>query len=171
MCGIAGWLTASRSFVTGDLDRLLLAISHRGPDDAGTYIDEEAGVALGHKRLSIIDLSPGGHQPMVNPNNGDVLAFNGEIYNFRELRTELEGYGMQFRSQSDSEVLLMAFQQWGVGLYPAYPRYVRLRCLASERECALPLPRSDGHEAALLLVSALGWIGVRLRDQSIPAAT
>lgn len=99
--------------MAGDLTRLLLAISHRGPDDVGTYIDEEAGVALGHKRLSIIDLTPGGHQPMVNPNNGDVLAFNGEIYNFRELRTELEGYGVQFRSQSDSEVLLMAFQQWG----------------------------------------------------------
>ena len=82
-----------------DLDRILLAISHRGPDDVGTYIDEDACVALGHKRLSIIDLSPGGHQPMVNQDNGDVLAFNGEIYNFRELRTELEGHGVQFRSQ------------------------------------------------------------------------
>lgn len=114
MCGIAGWLTPRRSFDAADLDRMLMAISHRGPDDAGTYIDEDACVALGHKRLSIIDLSPGGHQPMVNQNNGDVLAFNGEIYNFRELRAELEGHGARFRSRSDSEVLLMAFQQWGV---------------------------------------------------------
>lgn len=113
MCGIAGWLTPSRLFDTGDLDRLLVAISHRGPDDAGTYIDAEVGVALGHRRLSIIDLSSAGHQPMVNSDNGDVLVFNGEIYNFRELRTMLEGSGVRFRSQSDSEVLLMAFQRWG----------------------------------------------------------
>src|SRR5262245_34301782 len=113
MCGIAGWLTTSRQFVPGDLNRLLFAITHRGPDDVGTYISEGAGVALGHRRLSIIDLSPGGHQPMVNPNNGDVLAFNGEIYNYRELRSDLEASGVRFRSQSDSEVLLMAFQQWG----------------------------------------------------------
>jgi asparagine synthase (glutamine-hydrolysing) len=113
MCGIAGWLTGSRSFISGDLDRLLSAISHRGPDDCGTYVDQEAGVALGHKRLSIIDLSSGGHQPMVNPANGDVLVFNGEIYNFRELRIDLEGHGFQFRTQSDSEVLLIAFQKWG----------------------------------------------------------
>src|SRR5689334_14045251 len=91
MCGIAGWLSISGRLGESDLDRLLRAISHRGPDDTDTYIDKEAGVALGHKRLSIIDLSYGGHQPMVNPNNGDVLVFNGEIYNFRELRTELEG--------------------------------------------------------------------------------
>lgn len=114
MCGIAGWLMASRPFQACDLDRLLQAMSHRGPDDAGNYFDEDAGIALGHKRLSIIDLSSGGHQPMVNEDNGDVLIFNGEIYNFRELRTELEGYGVRFRSQSDSEVLLMAFQQWGI---------------------------------------------------------
>src|SRR5262245_47857518 len=113
MCGIAGWLTPSRPFKACDLDRLLQAIAHRGPDDVGAYFDDDAGIALGHKRLSIIDLSSGGHQPMVNEDNGDVLTFNGEIYNFRELRTELEGHGMRFRSQSDSEVLLMAFQRWG----------------------------------------------------------
>src|SRR5262245_492814 len=121
MCGIAGWLTDSGSFAVSDLDRLLLAISHRGPDDVGTFVDQEVGVALGHKRLSIIDLSSGGHQPMVNPENGDVLAFNGEIYNFKELRGELEGMGMRFRSQSDSEVLLRAFQKWGVDC----TRYIR----------------------------------------------
>ena len=69
---------------------MLDAISHRGPDDTGTHIDEDCGVAVGHNRLSIIDLTPGGHQPMMNPANGDVLTFNGEIYNFRELRCHLE---------------------------------------------------------------------------------
>src|SRR5262245_47140046 len=121
MCGIAGWLTTSRSLLRGDLDRLLLAISHRGPDDVGTFIDENAGLALGHRRLSIIDLSSAGHQPMVNQENGDVLVFNGEIYNFKELRTELQENDMRFRSQSDSEVLLMAFQKWGVDC----TRYIR----------------------------------------------
>src|SRR5262245_22214266 len=95
MCGIAGWLLAPPAFEPVVLSHLLQAMHHRGPDDAGTFIDEKAGLALGHKRLSIIDLSSGGHQPMVNPNNGDVLVFNGEIYNFRELRVELQGYGVR----------------------------------------------------------------------------
>ena len=150
-----------------DLDRLLLAISHRGPDDVGTYIDEEAGVALGHKRLSIIDLSPGGHQPMVNPDNGDVLVFNGEIYNFRELRTELEGHGVRFRSQSDSEVLLMAFQQWGADCTQHIRGMFAFAVWRARETSSVSLPRSDGHEATLLLVSALRRIGVRLRDQGI----
>jgi asparagine synthase (glutamine-hydrolysing) len=100
---------------------MLDAISARGPDDTGTHIDEVSGVALGHNRLSIIDLTPGGHQPMVNPANGDVLTFNGEIYNFRELRHELEAKGYLFRSQSDSEVLLQAFAAWGAECV----RYIR----------------------------------------------
>ena len=91
MCGIAGWLFYNRSrYGAAELERMLDAISHRGPDDRGTHIVEELGLAIGHNRLSIIDLTPGGHQPMVNPGNGDVLTFNGEIYNFRELRRELE---------------------------------------------------------------------------------
>jgi asparagine synthase (glutamine-hydrolysing) len=92
---------------------MLDVISHRGPDDSGTHIVENCNVALGHNRLSIIDLTPGGHQPMVNSVNGDVLTFNGEIYNFRELRGDLEAKGYQFRSQSDTEVLLFAFAAWG----------------------------------------------------------
>jgi asparagine synthase (glutamine-hydrolysing) len=93
---------------------MLDAIRHRGPDDTGTHIDGDSGVALGHNRLSIIDLTPGGHQPMVSANNGDVLTFNGEIFNFQELRQELEAKGYRFRSQSDTEVLLQAFAAWGV---------------------------------------------------------
>ena len=73
---------------------MLEAIAHRGPDDAGTYVDHKSGVALGHNRLSIIDLTPGGHQPMVNARSGDVLTFNGEIFNFKEVRNLLESDGM-----------------------------------------------------------------------------
>jgi asparagine synthase (glutamine-hydrolysing) len=115
MCGIAGWLLDDpRRCTAVDLQHMLVAISHRGPDDRGAYIDESSGVALGHNRLSIIDLTSDGHQPMVNPTNGDVLTFNGEIYNFHELRQELESKGCGFRSQSDTEVLLHAFGVWGV---------------------------------------------------------
>jgi asparagine synthase (glutamine-hydrolysing) len=92
---------------------MLDVIRHRGPDDGGTHIVENCNVALGHNRLSIIDLTRAGHQPMVNPTNGDVMTFNGEIYNFRELRVDLEARGYRFRSQSDTEVLLFAFAAWG----------------------------------------------------------
>ena len=114
MCGIAGWLLDHPGRCgMADLQRMLDTISHRGPDDTGTHVNEDSGLALGHNRLSIIDLTPGGHQPMVNSANGDVLTFNGEIYNFRELRSHLEAKGCRFHSQSDTEVLLFAFAAWG----------------------------------------------------------
>jgi asparagine synthase (glutamine-hydrolysing) len=93
---------------------MALALSHRGPDDAGTWVDAPAGVGLGHRRLSIIDLSPLGHQPMLSADGRFVMVFNGEVYSFPEMRRELEGLGHAFRGQSDSEVLLAAFVQWGV---------------------------------------------------------
>src|SRR5215467_2568910 len=113
MCAIGGWLLdpKARPDQTA-LDRLMAAMAHRGPDDVGKIVNSTIGLAIGHNRLSIIDLSSGGHQPMVNPNNGDVLTFNGEIFNFRELRSELEAKGFQFRSHSDTEVLLFAFAAW-----------------------------------------------------------
>ena len=114
MCGIAGWFDSANRYGVADLQCMLEAIRHRGPDDRGTHIDENFDIALGHNRLSIIDLGPGGHQPMVNARTGDVLSFNGEIYNFRELRRELEIKGYSFLSQSDTEVLLYAFATWGV---------------------------------------------------------
>src|SRR5262245_23946012 len=114
MCGIAGWRLNDHDLRGAtELQRMLEAISHRGPDDTGTYIGEGSDVAVGHNRLSIIDLTPSGHQPMVNCENGDVLAFNGEIYNFRELRLQLQELGYRFRSESDTEVLLFAFAAWG----------------------------------------------------------
>src|SRR5262249_41635459 len=103
------------------LGTMMTAMRHRGPDDAGSWIGEDGNVALGHNRLSIIDLSSAGHQPMVNPANGDVLTFNGEIYNFRELRNQLKAKGYRFHSQSDTEVLLFAFAAWGAECV----RYIR----------------------------------------------
>ena len=102
MCGIVG-------LSGGDLSRLARAnacLAHRGPDDEGLFIDRAAGVGVGHRRLSILDLSPLGHQPLASASGEVVLVFNGEIYNFRDLRVELEGKGFTFRGHSDTEVLL-----------------------------------------------------------------
>ena len=115
MCDITGWLhSPGTELQPAVLDRLAESLRHRGPDDAGEYRDPAAGVALDHRRLSIIDLSPGGHQPMIYPDTGDVLVFNGEIYNFRELRAELEHQGCRFCSSSDTEVLLQGLAVWGL---------------------------------------------------------
>jgi asparagine synthase (glutamine-hydrolysing) len=88
-------------------------LAHRGPDDAGVWVDAEAGVALGHRRLAVIDLSPLGHQPMLSACGRYVVVYNGEIYNFRAVRARLEEEGERFRSQSDTEVLLAAMSRWG----------------------------------------------------------
>ena len=118
MCGIAGFLDARREL---DGDRLrhvaggmAETLHHRGPDDTGVWADAEHGVALGHKRLSIIDLSPLGHQPMASASGRYQLTFNGEIYNHRQLRDELESSGFTFRGHSDTEVFVEAIEQWGV---------------------------------------------------------
>lgn len=113
MCGIAGMLNYRGAPVAPPVLRAMTdAISHRGPDGEGLWI--EGPVGLGHRRLAIIDLSPLAHQPMLSRDNRYALSYNGEIYNFRELRTELEAMGYPFRSQSDSEVLLTAWAAWGV---------------------------------------------------------
>lgn len=136
MCGFAGFLLVQ----PGGLDGLEVlathmanAIAHRGPDDSGAWADAQAGVALGHRRLSIVDLSPAGHQPMTSRSGRFVMAFNGEIYNHMELRAELEknslfmaggnpepcslsggGAGHVWRGHSDTETLLAGFEQWGI---------------------------------------------------------
>jgi asparagine synthase (glutamine-hydrolysing) len=96
------------------LGRATSSLAHRGPDDMGLWFDEEAGIALGHRRLSIIDTSDEGHQPMHSACRQYVIAFNGEIYNFKELRRELEELGCVFRGHSDTEIMLSAIERWGV---------------------------------------------------------
>ena len=118
MCGIAGFLDASAASpaaeATARVEAMCRAIAHRGPDDSGTYVEASAGIGLGHRRLSIIDLSPLGHQPMTSADSRYVITYNGEVYNFVELRAELEALGHRFRGGSDTEVMLAAFVAWGV---------------------------------------------------------
>ena len=112
MCGITGIFNLNGEPVSPVvLRRMTDAIAHRGPDGEGFYTDSFVG--LGHRRLAIIDLSPAGHQPMITADGQYVLTYNGEIYNFQELRLELEALGYQFRSRTDSEVVLYAYAQWG----------------------------------------------------------
>ncbi len=118
MCGIAGFVDARFSSDDGTLARRVAAMAapmrHRGPDDAGVWTDPAAGVALAHRRLSIVDLTPAGHQPMVSACGRWVLTYNGEIYNHAELRAELVAAGRSFRGHSDTEVLVEACAAWGV---------------------------------------------------------
>ncbi|KTC95690.1 asparagine synthase (glutamine-hydrolyzing) [Legionella erythra] len=112
MCGIAGYIDLKGGAATRDiLQKMTDAISHRGPDGEGYWLEDN--VALGHRRLAIIDLSAAGSQPMVSINQRYVLSYNGEVYNFRELRRELEQQGFYFRSNTDSEVVLNALIHWG----------------------------------------------------------
>lgn len=114
MCGIAGLLSQSRGELDATVARMVAAIRYRGPDDSGIWSDPAAGVGLGHARLSILDLSPEGHQPMSSRSGRYVLSYNGEVYNFGELRTEFEAAGTTFRGHSDTEVMLAAFDAWGI---------------------------------------------------------
>jgi asparagine synthase (glutamine-hydrolysing) len=112
MCGIAGIFNLNGEPVSPVLLRKMTdAITHRGPDSEGFYIDSFIG--FGHRRLAIIDLSSAGHQPMATLQNQYIITYNGEIYNFQELRIELEALGHRFRSRTDTEVVLYAYQEWG----------------------------------------------------------
>ncbi len=113
MCGLTGLVAAEATpdELTGLVRGMCDALVHRGPDDAGEWVDAEAGVALGFRRLAILDLSPAGHQPMISPSGRYVATLNGEIYNFEALRGELPG---PWRGHSDTEVMLAAFDAWGV---------------------------------------------------------
>lgn len=112
MCGIAGLIYLDSNPVSPVvLQRMTDAIAHRGPDGEGHWI--EGNIGLGHRRLAIIDLSPAGHQPMASISQRYVMVYNGEVYNYRELRIELESLGYQFRSRTDSEVVLNALIAWG----------------------------------------------------------
>ncbi|MCZ2207537.1 asparagine synthase (glutamine-hydrolyzing) [Cylindrospermopsis raciborskii] len=118
MCGITGFWNTSLEFDTNQLKSVASCMSdklvHRGPDSGGVWADETSGVVLAHRRLAILDLSPEGHQPMSSANGRYVIVFNGEIYNFLDLRRELTSLGHTFRGTSDTEVMLASFIQWGI---------------------------------------------------------
>ncbi len=117
MCGIAGFWsprgTLDNAALAARAEHMGLAVAHRGPDGDGVWTDKEHGLAFAHRRLAIIDLNQTGHQPMASPSGRYVISFNGEIYNFPELRTELEGQGVKFRGSSDTEVLLALIDRDG----------------------------------------------------------
>lgn len=112
MCGIVGFIDKNKKL--GVLDCMLKVQSYRGPDDSGVYFDKKSGVHFGHNRLSILDLTSHGHQPFVSDCGNYVITFNGEIYNFRVIRDELEKLGYVFISNSDTEVVLYSFKEWGI---------------------------------------------------------
>lgn len=114
MCGIVGF--AGREPIdSGMLRNMCDVLSHRGPDDSGQWYSADGSVGLAHRRLAIIDLSPGGHQPMASESGTVHIAFNGEIYNYLELKRELASEGHSFRTASDTEVILEAYRHWGEG--------------------------------------------------------
>lgn len=119
MCGIAGiyrFKDSGKNSLSSIAESMATAMERRGPDDAGVWSDENSGIALSHRRLSIIDLSPEGHQPMPSATGRYIMSFNGEIYNFQNLSRQLTDLGHNFRGRSDTEVMLAAFEQWGVNL-------------------------------------------------------
>ncbi len=118
MCGITGFIDSDAGTSTAELTSIVTrmsdAITHRGPDDSGVWTDAQHGVAFGFRRLAIIDVSPAGHQPMVSANERFIIIFNGEIYNYEDLRQELMALGHSFRGHSDTEAMLAGFSQWGI---------------------------------------------------------
>jgi asparagine synthase (glutamine-hydrolysing) len=141
MCGIAGFFSsnADTQRLARDLSAAMSCLSHRGPDDEGVWVGA-SGAGLGQRRLSIIDLSPRGHQPMTSKDGRYVMVFNGEIYNYDEIRSSLTGFGQALQGAGDAEVILAAFQQWGLS---AVDRFIGMFALAlwDERDRTLHLFR------------------------------
>lgn len=162
MCGIAGLATwRPDTPLAARLTRMIATLTHRGPDDEGAWVDDAEGIALGHRRLAIIDVSPHGHQPMAAASGRYVIAYNGEIYNFQTLRQELEAASRApaWRGHSDTEVLLAAFDAWGIeatlrkltGMFAIalWDRETRTLTLARDRLGEKPL--YYGHVAGVLV--------------------
>src|SRR6267142_2380581 len=158
MCGITGFLTSAAETeleLKICVSRMTDQLAHRGPDDSGIWVDRPSGVALGHRRLSIVDLSRDGHQPMHSESGRYVIVFNGEVYNFSDLRHDLKSIGHGFRGLSDTEVMLAAIEQWGVE--EALPRFNGMFAFAvwDRRERQLHLVRDRMGEKPLYY----GWMG------------
>ena len=144
MCGINGILRLDPQappIDRGELLRTRDAMAARGPDGAGDWLSADGRVGLGHRRLAILDPSPAGAQPMASPDGRQVIVLNGEIYNFRELRTELAARGHNFRSQSDTEVLLALWAREGPAMLPRLRGMFALAIWDEERGGELFLAR------------------------------
>ena len=133
MCGITGfWARHGEGGAwLQDLGGAVRSLQQRGPDDSGTWVRDGGDLAFGHTRLSILDLSPSGHQPMISPDRDAVMVFNGEVYNFAEIRRELESLGHGFQSTGDSEVVLTALRHWGIA---AVDRFIGMFAIALWQE-------------------------------------
>jgi len=153
VCGLAGFIDLNQSSAPDDMRRvaasMAAALHHRGPDDQGTWVDEAAGIALAHTRLSVVDLSPAGHQPMVSADGRLVIIYNGEVYETDSLRRELEAAGVILRGHSDTEVILESCARWGVAAtlnrlvgmfaFALWDRRDRVLCLVRDRLGIKPL--------------------------------
>src|SRR5687768_4970074 len=113
MCGIVGRVDFGGAVDANLLSRQAASLEHRGPDAMGQWCSEDKQVGIAHRRLSILDLSAAGTQPMTNHRGNARIVFNGEIYNFRELRAQLSGSGHIFKTNTDTEVILAAYDEWG----------------------------------------------------------
>ena len=127
MCRIAGIINPQHTTLQDDILQMRDAMQHGGPDGAGVFVDAAKGIALGHRRLSLLDLSTAGAQPMQDTSERYQLVFNGELYNYAELKEELQALGYHFRSNSDTEVVLYAFMAWGT---EAFNRFNAMFALA-----------------------------------------
>ena len=181
MCGIAGFLGEFESHETLAARARAMAdtLHHRGPDDSGVWTDPDSGVALAHRRLSIVDLSSEGHQPMASACGRYQIVFNGEIYNFNALRQELEGVGdNHWRGHSDTEVMLAAISRWGVE--GALKRFVGMfafalwdrknRSLTLARDRLGEKPLYYGRQGGLLLFAS-ELKALRAHPASVPRST
>ena len=159
MCGIAGILDPAAATgadrLGGLASTMASSLVHRGPDDSGLWVDADAGVALGHRRLAVIELGPGGAQPMVSSGGRWVVAYNGEIYNHVEVRHRLECGGTRFRSGSDTEVLVAAVEGWGVDRALDACEGMFAAALWDRRDRHLHLVRDRFGEKPLYY----GWVG------------
>lgn len=172
MCAIAGILAHSHS--TPNLEAMLVAMRHRGPDDSGTWI--ENGCHLGHNRLSIIDLSPAGHQPMVSASGRYVIVYNGEVYNFLSLRKELEQLGVAFRSHTDTEVILALWEREqaacasrlrGMFAFGIWDRHERSLTLVRDRLGIKPLYYAEATDKFVFASEIKGMLASGLVEKKI----
>ena len=159
MCGIAGVLDSAAATgadrLGGLASTMASSLVHRGPDDSGLWVDADAGVALGHRRLAVIELGPGGAQPMVSSGGRWVVAYNGEVYNHVEIRHRLECSGTRFRGGSDTEVLVAAVERWGVDKALDACEGMFAAALWDRRDRHLHLVRDRFGEKPLYY----GWVG------------